>query len=82
MIPILDCELRGIIHPGFLGRRVVQRLLERDFSVRVASRHPEGTAAIFPDLRLRIEPILADINDDCSVATGAILSIDGGYTAW
>jgi NADH dehydrogenase len=57
---------------GFLGRRVVQRLLERDFSVRVASRHPEGTAAIFSDVRLRIEPIHADINDDRSVAAAVV----------
>ena len=26
---------------GFLGRRVVQRLRERGFSVRIASRHPD-----------------------------------------
>ena len=26
---------------GFLGRRVVRHLRERDFSVRIASRHPE-----------------------------------------
>jgi uncharacterized protein YbjT (DUF2867 family) len=32
---------------GFLGRRVVQYLLERDFSVRVASRHPERTGVLF-----------------------------------
>ena len=34
---------------GFLGQRVVQHLLERDFSVRVAARHPERIAALFPD---------------------------------
>jgi uncharacterized protein YbjT (DUF2867 family) len=37
---------------GFLGQRVVQRLLERDFSVRVAARHPERIAALFPALHL------------------------------
>ena len=52
---------------GYLGHRVVQRLLERDFSVRVASRHPERTAALFPDVKLGIESIHADINDDRSV---------------
>jgi uncharacterized protein YbjT (DUF2867 family) len=57
---------------GFLGRRVVRRLLDSGFSVRVASRHPEGTAAIFPDVRLRIEPIHADINDDRSVAAAVV----------
>jgi uncharacterized protein YbjT (DUF2867 family) len=44
---------------GFLGRRVVQRLLERDFSVRVAVRHPERIAALFPALHL--DAILADV---------------------
>src|ERR1700731_4914556 len=53
---------------GFLGRRVVQCLLERDFSVRVASRHPERTGVLFPGPRLGIESIYADINDDRSVA--------------
>jgi uncharacterized protein YbjT (DUF2867 family) len=32
---------------GFLGQRVVQRLLERDFSVRVAARHPERIASLY-----------------------------------
>jgi uncharacterized protein YbjT (DUF2867 family) len=53
---------------GFLGRRVVQCLLERDFSVRIASRHPERTGVLFPGPRLGIESIYADINDDRSVA--------------
>ena len=35
---------------GFLGQRVVQHLLEYDFSVRVAARHPERIAAIFSDV--------------------------------
>ena len=37
---------------GFLGQRVVQRLLERDFSVRVAVRGPERIAALFPPFTL------------------------------
>ena len=51
---------------GFLGQRVVQHLLEHDFSVRVAVRHPERIAALFPDVQL--DAIQADINDDRSVA--------------
>jgi uncharacterized protein YbjT (DUF2867 family) len=51
---------------GFLGQRVVQHLLERDFSVRVAARHPERITALFPDVQL--DAILADVNDDRSVA--------------
>jgi uncharacterized protein YbjT (DUF2867 family) len=61
---------------GFLGRRVVQHCLERDFSVRVASRHPERTVALFPDVRLDIESIHADINDNRSVAA-ALAAVDG-----
>ena len=53
---------------GFLGRRVVQHLLERDFAVRVASRHPERAQVLFPGARLGIESIHADINDDRSIA--------------
>ena len=49
---------------GFLGQRVVQRLLERDFSVRVAVRHPERIAALFPALHL--DAIQVDVNDDRS----------------
>ena len=65
---------------GFLGHRVVQRLLERDFSVRVASRHPERTAALFPDVQFGIELIHADINDDRSVAA-AVAGVEGVVNA-
>ena len=65
---------------GYLGHRVVQRLLERDFSVRVASRHPERTAALFPDVKLGIESIHADINDDRSVAA-AVAGVEGVVNA-
>jgi uncharacterized protein YbjT (DUF2867 family) len=51
---------------GFLGQHVVRRLLERDFSVRVAVRHPERIAALFP--ALHFDAIQADVNDDRSVA--------------
>ncbi len=65
---------------GFLGRRVVQRLLERDFSVRVASRHPERAAAFFADVRLGFDSTHADINDDRSVAT-AVAGVEGVVNA-
>jgi uncharacterized protein YbjT (DUF2867 family) len=51
---------------GFLGRRIVQHLLEGDFSVSVASRHQERAAALFPDVHIGIEWTHADINDDGS----------------
>jgi uncharacterized protein YbjT (DUF2867 family) len=65
---------------GFLGRRVVQRLVERDFSVRVASRHPGRTAALFPDVQPGIDAIHADINDDRSVAS-AVAGVEGVVNA-
>jgi len=63
---------------GFLGQRVVQRLLERDFSVRVAVRHPERIAALFPALHL--DAIQADVNDARSVAA-AVAAVEGVVNA-
>jgi len=52
---------------GFLGRRVVQRLRERGFSVRIASRHPDRRRV--PDIDgPQLESIQADIHDERSVA--------------
>jgi NADH dehydrogenase len=65
---------------GFLGRHVVQHLLEADCPVRVASRHPERTAALFPDIHLGLESIDADINDDGAVAT-AVAGVIGVVNA-
>ena len=59
---------------GFLGQRVVQRLLERDLSVRVAVRHPERIVALFPALHL--DAIQADVNDGRSVAA-ALAGVEG-----
>ena len=64
----------------FLGRHVVQHLLECEFSIRVASRHPERTEALFPDVGLGIELIHADINDDRSVAA-AVAAVEGVVNA-
>ena len=58
---------------GFLGRRVVKHLLEGEFSIRVASRHPERTGALF-------ESINADINDDRSVIA-AVAGVEGVVNA-
>ncbi len=63
---------------GFLGQRVVQRLLERDFSVQVAVRHPGRIAALFPGVQLKA--IHADVNDDRSVAA-AVAGVEGVLNA-
>jgi NADH dehydrogenase len=52
---------------GFLGRRVVRHLRDADFTVRVASRHPERSQSLFPDGTSNIESVQADINDDGSI---------------
>jgi uncharacterized protein YbjT (DUF2867 family) len=52
---------------GFLGRRVVQRLRERGFSVRIASRHPDRRRVPGID-GPQLESIQADIHDERSVA--------------
>jgi NADH dehydrogenase len=44
---------------GFLGHRIVRRLLDRGYMVRVASRHPERSRRMFPDQRSALESIRA-----------------------
>lgn len=53
---------------GFLGRRIVRRLLERGERVRAASRHPERAAALFAGCPSPPEAVRADIDDRASVA--------------
>jgi uncharacterized protein YbjT (DUF2867 family) len=54
---------------GFLGRRVVQHLLDHGFAVRVASRHPERGAQVSSNTLLALEFVKADVGDDGSVMT-------------
>jgi uncharacterized protein YbjT (DUF2867 family) len=52
---------------GFLGRRVVRHLRDADFSVRIASRHPErGFPPVAGD-GSNVESVQADINDEDSI---------------
>ena len=59
---------------GFLGSRVVRRLGNREFNVRIASRHPDrGRKQFGPDNPL-LQSVEANIHDEQSVAdalTGA-----------
>ena len=53
---------------GFLGRRIVQRLRCRGFPVRIASRHPDQGHSLFGPDDPRLQPAVANIHDERSVA--------------
>jgi len=53
---------------GFLGRQVVWRLRKRDFSVRIASRHPERGKKLFGPDDPQLQLVEADIHDERSIA--------------
>jgi uncharacterized protein YbjT (DUF2867 family) len=53
---------------GFLGRRVVRHLRRREFSVRIASRHPERGDKLFGRDDPRLQSVEADIHDEQSIA--------------
>lgn len=54
---------------GFLGRRIVHRLSERRYAVRVASRHPQRWRTIPRSSIPEPQAVAADIHDQRSVAT-------------
>ena len=58
---------------GFLGRRIVHRLSERRYAVRVASRHPQRWRTL-PRSSSSPEPqvVAADIHDQRSVAASVV----------
>ncbi len=58
---------------GFLGRRVVRHLLDKAFSVRVVSRHPETHAGA--PVQQHSASVFADIHDEPSV----VRAIDGAH---
>src|SRR5258705_4436249 len=53
---------------GFLGRRVVRHLRKREFSVRIASRHPDRGHRLFGPDDPQIQSVEANIQDERSVA--------------
>ena len=61
---------------GFLGRRIVGRLVEKGFNVRAVSRHPERASGLFPADARTLEAVRADILDPASVA----LAVAGSQT--
>jgi uncharacterized protein YbjT (DUF2867 family) len=54
---------------GFLGRRIVKRLLERGFTVRAASRHPARVGPVFSSTAKKPEAVEADILDASSIGS-------------
>ena len=57
---------------GFLGRRIVQRLLDHGLSVRIASRHPERGEGIFRATSSQLEFARADVSDNALI--GAVVA--------
>ena len=53
---------------GFLGRRVVRHLREHEFSVRIASRHPDRSRKLFGSDDPCLQSVEADIRDERRVA--------------
>jgi NADH dehydrogenase len=65
---------------GFLGRRIVRRLLGRGIAVRVAARHPERVQAVFrPDQPVPLA-VAADVRDEAAVAA-ALAGAHGAVNA-
>lgn len=61
---------------GFIGRSIVQRLLDNGAIVRIAARHPETAKDRLPrSAAERIETVCVDIHDDAGVA-GAVRDAD------
>src|SRR3954451_4841942 len=53
---------------GFLGRRVVWHLRKREFSVRIASRHPERSKKLFGTDDPQLQSFEGGIHDERSIA--------------
>ena len=53
---------------GFLGRRVVRHLREHEFSVRIASRHPNRSRRLFGCDDPQLHSVEVDIHDERAVA--------------
>ncbi|CAN7323510.1 NAD(P)H-binding protein [Mesorhizobium sp. LjNodule214] len=54
---------------GFLGRRIVKRLLERGFTVRAATRHSARVGPVFSSNGWMPEAVEADILDASSIGS-------------
>ena len=52
---------------GFLGRRVVRHLRKHEFSVRIASRHPDRSRRLFGSGDPQLRAVATDIHDERTV---------------
>ena len=65
---------------GFLGRRIVRHLRDHDFSVRIASRHPDWGRRQFGPDHPQLQSVEANVHDERSV-TDALNGVYGVVTA-
>ena len=61
---------------GFLGRRIVRHLRNREYTVRIASRHPERRQRLFGTDDTHIQSVKANVRDERSVTD----AIAGAHT--
>ncbi|UPK36442.1 complex I NDUFA9 subunit family protein [Bradyrhizobium sp. 186] len=57
---------------GFLGNRIVRHLRHREFSVRIASRHPDGGYSQSCPENPQLQSVEANIHDERSVADALV----------
>jgi uncharacterized protein YbjT (DUF2867 family) len=62
---------------GFLGRRIVRHLRQQEFSVRIASRRPDRSRALFGFDDADVQSVEADVHDRQAVADALV----GAYGA-
>src|SRR5918994_1000445 len=65
---------------GFLGRRVVKRLLEHEFDVRAVSRHPQRTTSIFRSGTSGLTSVGADVHNEAEI-TSVLEGVHGAVNA-
>src|SRR5918994_5465035 len=65
---------------GFLGRRVVKRLLEHEFDVRAVSRHPQRTTSMFRSGTSGLTSVRADVHNEAEI-TSVLEGVHGAVNA-
>jgi len=65
---------------GFLGRRVVKRLLEHEFDVRAVSRHPQRTTSMFRSGTSGLTSVRADVHNEAEI-TSVLEGVYGAVNA-